>query len=40
MIKGGYFRNNDTTSKKVRGGSENLELSKILKNELNPVVVM
>ena len=32
MIKGGYFRNNDTTSKKVSGGSKNLELSKNTKN--------
>ena len=28
MIKGGYFRNNDTKTKKVSGGSKNLELSK------------
>ena len=28
MIKGGQFRNNDTTSKKVSGGSKNFELLK------------
>ena len=28
MIKSGQFRNNDTTSKKVSGGSKNLEISK------------
>ena len=28
MIKGGYFRNNNTTSKNVSGRSKNLDLSK------------
>ena len=28
MMKSGQFRNNDTTSKKVSGGSKNLEISK------------
>ena len=28
MIKSGFFRNNDTTSKKVDGSSKNLKLSK------------
>ena len=34
MIKSGQFRNKDTTSKKVSGGSKNLE---ILKNTIKEI---
>ena len=34
MIKSGQFRNNDTTSKKVSGGSKNLTLEQKCKNKV------